>query len=129
MTMAAAKLPRKIWIGTYEVSVQSVPPNSPKLDPIEPGEETRLRGMFDPDVEPPEIFVDQTLGGIQLLEIINHEITHAINYVYDIQDGAQEEDVAETHGRAWSMFYVANPRYQRWLVSLCNAIRKEQKDA
>lgn len=116
-------LPRKVWVGPYEFPVRVVPTSDPVLDSgVADGATVTLE-------EGRGIFLSEQLDRRKLLEIVTHEVTHAINWAYDIEDGVEEEAIASQHGIAWSQFLLDNPRYQRWLTSTLNAIRRERSSA
>lgn len=116
----AEKFPKKLWIGTFEVPVHFVPADHEAL------EEATLNGcaVFDPSTE---VYFCASLPLTKLLEIVHHELTHIVNYVADIEDGTSEEDICEAHGKVWSAFWINNPRYARWWMAACVAVRKEQQ--
>lgn len=74
-----------------------------------------------------EIYLNNLLDTSRTLEVVLHEITHAINWVYDVDDGTEEENIAEKHGLGWSQFWLANPRFEAWLVHTLKSIRKERR--
>lgn len=121
-------LPRKVWVESYEFGMKLVPANDPILDDN--------TGMTVTEEGKKCIYISDALEIRHRLEIVLHEITHAINWVHDIGDGGDdedmvmmdEEDLAAKHGRAWSAFFLDNPRFQRWLTYTLNRIRKERAD-
>lgn len=120
------KLPKKVWIGTYEFTIHVVDRNHDKL---------KSKGADDPDADGITTFAGQTIHiandmtASLVLETVWHEITHAINWVNDIEDGADEEMICNLHGKAWSKFFIENPRFGRWFQAQCIAIRKERDHA
>ncbi len=114
-------LPKCVWVGTYEFPMGFVDAADPRLD--------EANGMCETGEGETRIWIAARMGLRKTLEIVIHEITHAINWVYDIDDGVDEEDIATKHGAAWSQFFLDNPKYQRWLAYTVNRIRKERKDA
>lgn len=123
-------LPRKVEIGSYEYTMQIVPPDDPILDDED--------GMTTSEDTRKIISISSSLGLRRRLEIVFHELTHAINWTHDIYDEAPgdeedmvsmpEEDLAAKYGLVWSQFLLDNPRFQRWLTYTLNRIRKERKD-
>jgi len=110
--------PTKVWVGTYEFTLDFLPPDHPSL---------MVRGKTNDgctDVEEQEIAVAAHLDDRKMLEIVWHELTHAINWVYDITDGAREETIARKHGVAWSTFWMDNPHYVRWYQYVANKIKR-----
>jgi hypothetical protein len=134
---AFAKLPKKVWVGTQEFYLRVEPRTHPVLAPHEK-DQPNSDGMtvFDEsphenvkDWKPWSIYLSDDLSLPMGLETLWHELTHAINWAYDIEDGAEEEYIADKHGKAWSQFWIANPRFARWWNSQCVAIRKERAHA
>lgn len=117
-TKVSAALPNKIWVGSYEFPLRVVPAGDPMLDNAD--------GCTEFDENCRGIKIASNLATRHRLEIVIHEITHAINWSVDLEDGATEEDVATKHGRAWSQFLLDNPRYVAWLTFTLNKIRRER---
>jgi hypothetical protein len=116
-------LPKKVEVGSYEFALHVVPASDTKLDGAD--------GIcyFAEEDGGRAIFVAAGLGLRKMLDVVLHELTHAINWCHDIDDGADEEAIATKHGTAWSQLFLDNPKFQRWLVSILNRIRKERLDA
>lgn len=123
---AMEKCPAKVWVGTSEFAIEFVPPDNEHLRPSEedPNGNDGI-ALFDPN----RILIANTLPLSKLADIVHHELTHALNWEEDIEDGEDEEVITQKHGRAWSQFFIINPRYGRWWLSLCVAIRKERHGA
>lgn len=127
----APLLPSKVWIGSHEVKIHRVPDLDPKLDPLPDPEDTdpaRLRGMSELS-DPPIIYINEALNPTQMLEVVMHELCHVINWAAKIDDGAEEEAVAEAHGTGWTQLFLHNPRFHRWFDAQVVQIRKDQKNA
>jgi hypothetical protein len=114
------RFPKKVWVGTFEFPVHFVEGTHEKLDKGE------LNGCALFDQPETAIYFCESLPAVKLLEIVWHEFTHAVNYVSDIEDGVEEETICEKHGKAWSQFWIQNPRFARWWLAACIAVRKEQ---
>ena len=112
--------PTKLWVGTYEFALQFVPPDDPVL--LLRGR--RCDGLTDTELQ--VIYVSCALEDRKTMEIAWHEVTHAIDWVNDIDDGAREETIARKHGVAWSQFHLDNPRFVRWYSYLANKIKRER---
>lgn len=122
-------LPRKLWIGTYEFPLHLVSPDDQhlglgKTDPADEREGMTLTGEA---VGGFGIWIANNIAMRKQLEIMLHEVTHAINWVYDIDDGSDEESIATAHGTAWSQFWLDNPRFERWLVYTLARIRRARR--
>lgn len=115
-----ARCPRKLWVGTYEVPLHFVPRSHEKL--------TDAEGEYDGHTElnPAVIFICESLALMTLLESVYHEITHFVDFATDIEDGAIEEEIADRHGKTWTLFWINNPKFQRWWNSACAAVREER---
>ncbi len=77
--------------------------------------------------EPLGIWIANDLDARKRLEVVLHEITHAINHSRGVEDGITEEDLTEHHGLGWSQFWLDNPRMVSWLVYTLSRIRKGQR--
>lgn len=120
------RLPGKIWVATHEFRLEVVPRSHESLQPAEPGEpDSDGITVFDKQV----IFLADDMSTPLELETIWHEITHVVNWVYEIEDGTDEERICDKHGKAWTQFWIANPRFARWWNTQCIALRKAQKEA
>lgn len=95
-----------------------VPANDAKLDHGESEGTTEF--------DPPEIYVSDALRLSAFMETLYHEITHAVDFVCGIEDGAIEEDIADKHAKIWSQLWINNPRFQRWWAKACVAVRRER---
>jgi type I restriction-modification system DNA methylase subunit len=56
---------------------------------------------------------------------VQHEITHAINFVYGITDETTEEQFTTQHTNGLIEVLLKNPRYATWLARQLRAMRKE----
>jgi len=54
-----------------------------------------------------------------------HEVTHAINFAYGIEDGATEEFFTTNHSTGQVDVWVRNPRLMNWYVKQIRRIRQE----
>jgi hypothetical protein len=118
--MTAPKLPSKLWVGTYEIPVRIVPSTDPVL-------EGDCDGCFEDGEDGRGIYLASSLDKRKLFEVVIHEITHVIDWAYELEDeGLEEELVAKTHGKAWSQVYLDNPRLLRWFTHIVTALRKER---
>jgi len=122
--MAAPRLPSRLWIGSYEFQLAQKPVD----DPLFEGE---ADGITHFDLPARGVYLRDDLALRSLLEVVLHEITHAIHWAHDLDDAEKfdEEQVATVYGLAWSALLLANPRFQRWLNHTVNAVRKAQANA
>lgn len=110
--------PDKVWIGTVEYAIRVVEANHPKLDG---GESDGIT-----EFAPPQIHLADSLSLSTFMETLYHELTHAVDFVTDIEDGTLEEEIADKHGKVWSQFWINNPRFQRWWSKACVQVRKDR---
>jgi len=119
MASLLSQCPERVWIGTVEFALNLVPAEHEKLD----GGESDGCSEWNP----PALYVCNSLRLSELLETMWHELTHAVDFVSDIEDGAIEEDIADKHAKVWSQFWINNPSFQRWWTQACVAIRRNRQ--
>jgi hypothetical protein len=115
------RLPKKIWVVTWEFDVHLVPDAHPMLEGND--------GMTYFEEDQRGIYLSQSMQPRRLLEVFWHEAEHAINWSVDIDDGIEEETLCELHGKAWTDFLLNNPRFESWLTKMTKFIRHERKNA
>lgn len=81
----------------------------------EQGEEFDQDGECDPDAETIRIRSGMTLANT--LITLKHEIIHALNDLYGLEDSSSEEDFASRQSRAWVDFEINNPQFCKWYSS------------
>ena len=118
----AVPLARKVEVGTYQFVVRVVPQGDPRLDGAMG---IMLANSNDDNVF--AILVARGQSPKQLLDTVLHEVTHAINFACDIDDGVDEETIALKHGAAWAHFWIDNPSMLRWLNYTTSRILSERK--
>lgn len=114
-------LPKRVWAGTREVHLLMVPDDDVRLE--------GARGMSDLQ-DTPRIYINDTLTGANLLEVVWHELTHVINWLHDLDEEEKpiiEEKIAEIHGVAWTTMLIVNHRLHRWINETILSIRKDQR--
>src|ERR1700676_2057846 len=100
--MKIVQIPYKVWVGTYEYSLQLVPRDHPDL--------AGDSGITSFDEDNRRILVAIGLSIRTRFEVVWHELTHAINDACDIDDPMpDEETVATRHGAMWTHFFLDNP--------------------
>jgi hypothetical protein len=122
MATKVVRLPSTLWVGNYEFPMMMVPVKDKILEGDADG-----CTMFEHGDR--GIYIAEHLCKRRTLDVVLHEITHAINWVHDIQDKEPEEGIASKHGIAWSQLYLDNPRFEEWLTYTVRAIRAEREDA
>lgn len=130
---ASAALPSKLFIGSYEFPLRVVPADD---DALKDDNGAASDGMTVTDGTENEmgIWIASGLGLRRRFEIVWHETTHAVNWVYDVgpkegdeDDSIAEEEIATAHGKAWTQLLLDNPAFERWIVYTTNRIRREQR--
>lgn len=126
------QLPRKLWIGTFEVPLKVVPHDDEALkdDRPEIGDNTFSSGMSVVDDEDLcGIWIASNLTPRKRLEIVLHELIHVIDWVCGISDDDLiiEEDIAEKQGKVWAQLCLENPRFVAWLAYVTERIREDQR--
>jgi hypothetical protein len=112
----------------HEFGMRVVPPDHVLLE-NEAGDFRRGMSHLDPD-KWLGVAVSSGLPPRERLVIVLHELTHCIDWVYEIDEDERvidEESIAEKHGKAWTQLYLDNPRIVKWLVYTVDKIRKDQK--
>lgn len=123
--------PEKLWIAQYEFPLHFVLPDDEAL--VVNGFPSN--GVTDIDEDNLAIHVSASLDARKTMEVVWHEITHAINWAYRLEErlgrarltaAKREEIVAQVHGEAWSQFYLDNPKFVRWYSYLAKTIAAER---
>jgi|SRR5882672_7939726 len=120
--MKIVHLPKKLYVGTYEYSLNVVARSHPDL--------AEDNGGTHWDEDNRRIAIAEGLPPRQRLSTIMHEVIHAINDVCGIDDGMlpkTEEDLTEAQGEAWTHFLIDNPKFDRWLTYSLSCIRQAQR--
>jgi hypothetical protein len=118
--------PAKLYIGTYEFPLAFVLPSDEALDGAD--------GITCLSEEERGIWLSEALDDRKLMEIALHEITHAIDWAYDISERAnkirnadkREEFYATQFGIAFSAFWLDNPKFIRWYDSIARRIKRDR---
>jgi hypothetical protein len=109
-------LPRRVKIGQYTFRVLvSNATEAPILEDCD--------GITD--FETFRIYVDESLHRQRAVNVVQHELTHAINWVYGISDGAEEEHITTQHTNGQIELWVSNPKVVNWFVKNLRAMRRE----
>lgn len=113
-------LPRRVKIGQYTFRViVSNAQDSPDLEGCD--------GITD--FEKFRIYLDETLPFQRAVNVVQHELTHAINWVYGINDGADEEHITTQHTNGLVAMWVSNPKVVNWFVKTLRLMKRaSEKD-
>lgn len=120
MTEIEAKLPTKIKVGGEVFSVEWVEKDTLKSD-----EGLASNGLTDLDNNIIQLEKGQTLQ--RLVDTVRHEVTHAGNSVYGVQDGMTEEDFTERSTKAWNDVFLHNPKLVTWLNLTVRELRRSRR--
>jgi hypothetical protein len=109
-------LPRRVKIGQYTFRVLiSKHSESPDLEHCD--------GLTD--FEKFRIYLDESLPRQRAINVVQHEFTHAINWVYGVDDGAEEEHITTQHTNGLIEMWVSNPKVMNWFVKNLRAMKSE----
>ena len=120
--------PERLHIGSFVFAFELVAPGDERLD------SANGITILDED-EGLAVYVSCALEDRKLVEIVWHEIVHAVDWVYDISKSTsfkrnrdtREEHIAQKHGEAWPTFLLDNPKFARWYMSIIQRIRRERR--
>lgn len=134
---AYAKLAKRVWLKNYEFGIEIREPSDPVFrEESAAPDDMPAEGLTD--TEKRRIYVAAGLELRRLVEVVWHEIQHAINWVNDVEpaiakfkgDATEAEElIAEVSGIAWTTFFLDNPRMQQWFTRVFNQIRREREHA
>lgn len=109
-------LPRKVHIGAYTFRIHVVRSDHPRLEK-RPGRT---------DLSTQEVYIDRDL--VQLaIEIVQHELTHCINWVYGLHDNSREETFTHRHSTGFADLVTRNPKYLVWMIGAVENVRRLAK--
>jgi hypothetical protein len=97
-----AALPRRVKVGHYLYTVQV--------------KELTSDAWGYCDVGSHIIEIDQSQTADRLLEVVLHEITHAISDVFGVRDKTTEEAAVTAFGKGWAAVLLDNPSVLPWLA-------------
>lgn len=109
------KMPKRIKVGSFTYRLHLVPTGDDGLG----GENY---GMTD--LENSQIFFDDSISLERLANTMLHELQHAINNSYGINNGAKEEAIATQTANGWMQVNLDNPKLELWLHRLWRELRK-----
>ncbi len=108
-------LPRRVKIGQYTFRIRiSNPEESPDLEGCD--------GITD--FETFRIYLDERMPLQRAVNVVQHELTHAINWVYGINDGADEEHITTQHTNGIVEMWISNPKVVNWFVKNLRAMKR-----
>lgn len=109
-------LPRKAKIGqyTFRITLTTAEKNSILVDCDEMTDFVAFR-----------IYIDENLHRQRAINVVQHELTHAINWVYGVDDGAEEETITTQHTNGLIELWVNNPKIFNWFVKSLRTMKRE----
>lgn len=113
-----ADLPKQIRIAGKLVRFQYISK--------ETSTELGVWGEFRPDEL--VILVCNEAPASEFLDTLLHEVFHAIAYIWNIQEGDDEERLVRVLGTAWQAVLVDNEHFYRHIGKLAKHIREEMKE-
>jgi hypothetical protein len=109
-------LPRRIKVGQYTFRVLiGTPEVYADLDGCD--------GITD--FEKFRITLHEGVALQRAINVVQHELTHAINWVYGIDDGAQEEHITTQHTNGLIELWMSNPKVVNWFVKNLRAVKRQ----
>ena len=109
-------LPRRIKVGQYTfrvvISNATAHPDLEGCDGIT-------------DFEKFRIYLTESLHRQRAINVVQHELTHAINWVYGVDDGAEEETITTQHTNGLIELWVSNPKVFNWFAKSLRAMKRE----
>lgn len=109
-------LPRRIKVGQYTFRVViSNETDQPDLEGCD--------GITD--FAKFRIYLDETLHRQRAVNVVQHELIHAINWVYGVDDGAEEEHITTQVTNGLVELWMSNPKVVNWFVKNLRAMKRE----
>jgi len=99
------ELPDKIKVAGYDIKIIN-------WHPLQAGNVQRY-GEFSSHLL--EIKIDMSASDGRVLDILLHEIYHAVYWAYDIQDEDKEERIVNVFSTAMNQVYLDNPDLLRYI--------------
>jgi hypothetical protein len=109
-------LPRRVKIGQYTFRLSiSTPTETPILEGCD--------GITN--FENFRIYFDDTLHRQRAVNVVQHELIHAINWVYGVNDGAEEEHITTQVTNGLVEMWMSNPKVVSWFNKNLRAMKRE----
>jgi hypothetical protein len=111
-------LPKRIKVGSFTFAVERVASSHPDL-------QQDLGACWGlTQFQRPRILLDDSMPLDRLVNTVWHEVNHAINHSYGIQDGCDEESIACQSANGWMQVNLDNPKLEQWLHRAWRELRK-----
>lgn len=101
------ELPHPVKIKRHRVGFALIHPQE--------ADDARVWGYYDHGGK--RIVLDAGLHGLRAVEVVMHELTHAIWHLYGINPRWGEERTVTEIGRGWAHLLRDNPELLLWLIS------------
>ena len=101
------QLPHPVRIGKHRVGFALIHP--------EEADDARVWGYYDHGGK--RIVLDAGLSGIRALEVVIHELTHAIFHLRNMSPRWGEERTVTEFGIGWAHLLRDNPRLLLWIIA------------
>lgn len=72
-----------------------------------------------------KIFLNNEMHLQAAVEVVQHEVTHAINWVYGVDDDSTEEQFTTQHSKGQLEVWMRNPRLLNWIVKQLRLMKKQ----
>lgn len=112
------KLPKRVFVGHYEFALKVVDPATPELEGSD--------GMTYTDRS--EIYIASGMSLRRLLNVVQHEVNHVINWSREIADGASEEEFTTKNSDGTTEMWIDNPGLITWQTKVSREIRKQRSE-
>lgn len=100
-------LPRPCKIGRHTVGFALIHPQE--------ADDARVWGYYDHAGQ--RIVLDAGLSGLRAVEVVMHELTHALYHLKKISPKWGEEKTVTAIGLGWAHLLRDNPHLQLWLIA------------
>lgn len=108
-------LPRRIHVGQFLFRIQ-----------IESEEHEELIEAFGRcDFTARRIYLRSGMDAELSLNTALHELTHAVNWVYDLDDESTEEQFTSRHTNGMVDMWMRNPRLYLWITKTLRRAKRE----
>lgn len=101
------QLPHPVKIGRHTVGFALIHPQE--------ADDARVWGYYDHNGR--RIVLDAGLHGLRAVEVVMHELTHALFHLKSISPKWGEEKTVTAIGLGWAHLLRDNPRMLLWLIS------------
>lgn len=112
------RLPKRVKIGAYTYTIERLTATDTDL-----GEGNDGITNFDSL----RVLIHDTLNFQNVVNTLYHELNHAVNHVFGIDDNSSEEDIATQSANGWLALRIDNPTVDRWINRAIVLLRKRKK--